>query len=60
MMVFKERNWTWKINIFGKHIKAGSGKHDPFDYGRVKRMAREEAKQQRLVAKQNRNNNYNF
>ncbi len=52
-MGFKQRNWTWKINIFGKHIKAGSGKHDPFDYGRVKKMAREEAKQ-------NRNNNYNF
>ncbi|WP_425380310.1 hypothetical protein [Spiroplasma endosymbiont of Stenodema calcarata] len=56
MMRFKQKNWIWKINIFGKHIKAGSGKYDPFDYGRVKKIARATAKAERLTAKQNQNN----
>ncbi len=60
IMRFKQRNWVWKINIFGKHIKAGAGKRNPFDYARVKKMTRELIKKQRLEAKANKNNNYQF
>lgn len=60
IMRFKQRNWVWKINIFAKHIKAGAGKRNPFDYARVKKMTRELIRKQRLEAKANKNNNYQF
>lgn len=60
IMRFKQRNWVWKINIFGKHIKVGAGKRNPFDYARVKKMTRELTKKQRLESKTNKNNNYQF
>ncbi|AXF95800.1 hypothetical protein [Spiroplasma phoeniceum] len=59
-MRFKQRNLVWKINIFCKHIKAGAGKRNPFDYARVKKMTRELIRKQRLEAKANKNNNYQF
>ncbi len=59
-MRFKQRNWIWKINIFGKHIKDGKRKGNPFDYASIKKTQRALIKQQRLEAKANKNNNYNF
>ncbi|ALA97190.1 hypothetical protein SKUN_00270 [Spiroplasma kunkelii CR2-3x] len=37
IMRFKQINLVWKINIFVKHIKAGEGKRNPFDYVWVKK-----------------------